>query len=89
MVVIGGLMEDVLADDQTPTPGLSKLPLVGPLFRQSGYSVRKTELVILLRPLVVQADQPWRTLLEESTKRLDSISDVREGWYRSSNPWQR
>jgi MSHA biogenesis protein MshL len=89
VVVIGGLMEDVLRDDQTPTPGLSKLPLVGALFRHSGYSVRKTELVILLRPLVVQADQPWRNLLEESAKRLDGISNARGEWYRSSSPWQR
>ena len=89
VVVIGGLMEDILADDQTPTPGLSKLPLVGPLFRQSGYNVRKTELVILLRPLVAQADRPWRNLLEESAKRLDGISNAREEWYQPTLPWQR
>ena len=89
VVVIGGLMEDVLADDNTPTPGLSKLPLLGPLFRQSGYNVRKSELVILLRPLVVQGDQPWRKLLTDSVKRFDGISNAREEWYRSSAPWQR
>ena len=35
-------------------PGLSKLPLIGKLFQGKDTLARKTELVIFLRPTIVQ-----------------------------------
>lgn len=52
--VLGGLMQDNIQQASDHVPGLSKIPLVGKLFTgRSNFNV-KTELVIFLRPVVLQ-----------------------------------
>lgn len=52
--VLGGLMQDNIQQATDNVPGLAKVPLVGKLFTaRSNFNV-KTELVIFLRPIVVQ-----------------------------------
>ncbi|HEY8119657.1 MAG TPA: pilus (MSHA type) biogenesis protein MshL [Methylophilaceae bacterium] len=52
--VLGGLMQDEVRRNADNVPGLSKLPYVGRLFSGKDDSNRKTELVIFLRPTVIQ-----------------------------------
>ncbi|MFW5454949.1 type II secretion system protein GspD [Thioalkalivibrio sulfidiphilus] len=59
IVVIGGLMTETSRDRQANTPVLGRIPVVGNLFRHTQRSTRKTELVILLRPVVVDRDSAW------------------------------
>lgn len=52
--VLGGLMQDNIQQATDKVPGISKVPLVGKLFTaRSNFNV-KTELVIFLRPVVIQ-----------------------------------
>ena len=53
VVVIGGLMKDASQDVNANTPWLAKLPIIGDFFRQVRQVSEKSELVILLRPTVV------------------------------------
>lgn len=55
VVVIGGLMKDQTKFNDAGTPGISDLPAVGDLFKHKKQVVSKTELVILLRPIMVDA----------------------------------
>jgi len=70
LVVIGGLMQDSQSRQNARTPLLGDIPLFGHLFRQTRNTGRKTELVILLRPTVVQSQADWdaaaRPRLEET-----------------------
>lgn len=59
IVVIGGLIQEITSDEVAKTPGLGDIPGVGRLFRHTRQVVRKTELVILLRPIVVDGDAVW------------------------------
>lgn len=52
-VVLGGLMEDEVTKSTDAVPGASKLPLIGKLFQGKDDTVKKTELVIFLRPTVI------------------------------------
>jgi general secretion pathway protein D len=52
-VVLGGLMEDTVDKNADAVPGISKLPLIGKLFQGKNDTVKKTELVIFLRPTVI------------------------------------
>lgn len=52
VVVIGGLMQQTDRDEDFGLPGLADIPLIGNLFKQQRKSQLKSELVILLRPLV-------------------------------------
>ena len=76
VIVIGGLMRSTERDQQFATPWLSSIPGIGELFKSRRNSDVKTELVILLRPLVVD-DQSGADLAREAEVRLDSLSSSR------------
>lgn len=52
IVVIGGLIQNTSEDQNSAVPFFSEIPLVGELFKQRRFQSRKSELVILLRPVV-------------------------------------
>lgn len=56
IVAIGGLMVQTANDTRSGVPGLSEAPLVGGLFRQTSTLNSKRELVILIKPTVIQGD---------------------------------
>lgn len=53
VVMMGGLMEDREARDSEGLPVLGDLPGIGKLFSTRNSQVRKTELVIFMRPVVI------------------------------------
>ncbi len=74
IVVIGGLIQNSERDTTWGLPWLSEIPWLGRLFAQSSVVSRRTELVILLRPIVVGAED-WGSDLRETSKRLDAAYD--------------
>jgi type IV pilus assembly protein PilQ len=52
--VIGGIYEETIRNDVNKVPWLGDLPVVGYLFKQTGRSSDKTELLIFLTPRVVK-----------------------------------
>ena len=52
VIVIGGLMQSISNNTDAEAPGLSDIPGIGNLFKQKRYAANKTELVILLRPVL-------------------------------------
>ncbi|WP_312958252.1 pilus (MSHA type) biogenesis protein MshL [Stutzerimonas nitrititolerans] len=73
VVVIGGLLENRNSNDDSNVPWLSKLPFAGALFQQQRKSLEQAELVILMRPQVVN-DQVW---LDELRKSSESFRSTR------------
>ena len=53
IAVMGGLMQDAVDNTSNGVPGLSSLPIIGNLFKQRNDSSTKTELVIFLRPVII------------------------------------
>lgn len=78
MVVIGGLMQEQTRDSTAQVPVLGSLPLVGGLFRQQRSSTVKSELVILLRPIVADG-QVWDDSVRDSAERFRGMGADR-GW---------
>ena len=67
VVVIGGLMQNVTKQQHDSVPGLGDIPLLGHLFRGTRQVTRKSELVILLKPTVVdEYGQVWQQELRRS-----------------------
>lgn len=52
--VLGGLMQDEIRNNTDKVPGLSNIPIIGKAFTGQNDGARKTELVIFLRPTVIQ-----------------------------------
>lgn len=74
VVVIGGLMQNQTKDSTASVPLLGDLPLVGGLFRHKQQVTRKSELVILLRPIVVDTDKTWTDEVNKSTGSFKNIT---------------
>lgn len=72
LIVIGGLMRESRNDQNYRTPVLGDIPVVGKLFRSERKQTHTVELVILLRPLVVD-DADWTGLVEEPTQRIGAL----------------
>lgn len=54
IAVLGGLMEDRMDNRNGRVPGLGAIPLFGELFNSRANASKKTELVILIRPTIIQ-----------------------------------
>ena len=52
--VIGGLIEDLNSQDDLGLPWFSDIPVVGSLFSSQKKQMKKTELVIFIRPTIVK-----------------------------------
>lgn len=65
VVVIGGLMKSAINDQVSKVPFLGDIPGLGYLFRNVNKVKSKTELVILLKPTVVD-EQTWQQEIERS-----------------------
>jgi type IV pilus assembly protein PilQ len=51
--VIGGLLQEENADNRSGVPWLSRIPLLGWMFRSKDVQERRTELLIFLTPRIV------------------------------------
>ena len=73
IVAIGGLM---IADVRDVRGGLPDIPdsgVAGALLRNTQKSVVRKELVILLKPTVIQSDRDWENDLRETRGRLEAL----------------
>jgi general secretion pathway protein D len=95
VIMLGGLLEDGSGSVSQEVPGLSKLPLVGGMFR--GKNARKDQrvLLVLLRPRIIlndaQAKQITQQVARDARKASDKIQPPDTGQYpltsRSSFPY--
>lgn len=72
IAVMGGLIQDAVANSEDLIPGVDRIPVVGNVFGNRNLQSTKTELVIFLRPVVVKDAsidgdyRGYRVLLPES-----------------------
>ncbi|PXX89391.1 pilus (MSHA type) biogenesis protein MshL [Marinobacter vulgaris] len=77
IVVIGGLIQDTSEDSNSAVPFLSEIPLLGELFKQRRFQSRKSELVILLRPVVAGSEQ-MSADVSASRERMQVLRELLE-----------
>lgn len=78
MIIIGGLMQEKQQELGSGVPLLSKIPILGNLFKNRNVASKKSELVIMLRPVVVE-ENTWQDELQRSR-------DLLEKWYPEQDP---
>ena len=79
VVVIGGLMQNSSSNDDGGISGLSEIPILGSLFKQKKKVNSRSELVILLRPIVVNANQTWTNYIKDSADRIEKLKVEADG----------
>jgi general secretion pathway protein D len=72
-LVLGGIIQKQLMDNTYKTPVLGYIPGLKYLFGKHDKSVKRTELLVFLRPKVVRTPAQARELLEEATKKMSLI----------------
>ena len=76
VIVIGGLMQTISNDNDASVPGASDIPLFGELFRQKAIKNRRSELVILLRPFVVDSNKVWADNIRQTADKVKGFRAV-------------
>jgi MSHA biogenesis protein MshL len=74
IIVIGGLMRNSVRSEVFGTPVLRHIPLMGKLFESTREVESKTELVILLKAIVVDNSDVWTTMAGESLQRIRKLA---------------
>ena len=73
IIVIGGLMKEASTDDNASVPLLGDIPLIGNLFKHKKVTRIKRELVILLKPTIINNGQDWNDAAGESQERIRKL----------------
>ena len=80
IVVLGGLMKVELNNGRSGIPGLADAPLIGGAFRNSSTDTIKRELVILIKPTIIESDKNWEQDIQDSRNRMQRMgNDQRTG----------
>ncbi|MBF0453317.1 MAG: pilus (MSHA type) biogenesis protein MshL [Magnetococcales bacterium] len=77
VAVMGGLMQDEIVNESKGVPGLGRIPGLGILFSHKDRIVKKTELVIFLRPVIIGYDSPRNKKQLASRNRGHLSTDTR------------
>jgi len=73
IVVIGGLMKEGSTDQDASIPFLGDIPILGNAFKHKRVARIKKELVILLKPTVVDTAQVWENSIQDSQGRIQKL----------------
>jgi MSHA biogenesis protein MshL len=79
IIAIGGLMRHASFADRSQLPGAGDVPGVGALFRNRSETNQKRELVILLKPTIIEEGASWGEGLTEAGHRVQTL-DPRTQW---------
>lgn len=74
VIMLGGLLENGSGSVSQSVPGLSKLPLVGGLFRAKNSNKNQRVLLILLRPRVINSEIEGRNLTRQLAREAKAAS---------------
>ncbi|WP_426172002.1 pilus (MSHA type) biogenesis protein MshL [Pseudoduganella sp. R-34] len=73
VVAIGGLMRQSTSADRSQIPVAGRIPVIGSLFRSTADSIQKRELVVLIKPTIVDTASDWSQDLMESSRRIELL----------------
>jgi general secretion pathway protein D len=74
MVALGGLISEQRDNDRTSVPIINQIPVFGDLLGTTGKAVKRTELIVFIRPQVIRNSRDARNVAEELRSRLKSLA---------------
>lgn len=72
IVALGGLMRQASTSERSQVPGVGDVPVLGGLFRNTNQISQKRELVILLKPTIIQGNA-WNQDVSEAQRRIQAL----------------
>jgi MSHA biogenesis protein MshL len=83
VVAIGGLMRQASTGDTDQLPGADKVPVLGALFRNKNRVNQKRELVVLIKPTIVEGANDWSQDLLDTSRRIETLNPAQQGITRA------
>lgn len=80
IIALGGLMRQKTLSNRDQIPGAGDVPLLGNFVKNTNQVTEKRELVILLKPTIIQNETTWAQDVLESQKRLQSLAPRTKAW---------
>ncbi|MFP5382134.1 MAG: type II secretion system protein GspD, partial [Gammaproteobacteria bacterium] len=74
IVAIGGMMKQSFDGSRNRVPGLGQVPLLGYFFGNSNRESVKSELVILIKPTVINSHADWQADAEAARSRIEGYA---------------
>ncbi len=75
VVVLGGLMQESSVQQKGKRPWVGDVPVVNSLFKTANNATVKTELVILMRPIIVDENAGFSDDIQRSNSRMRNIGN--------------
>lgn len=76
IIVIGGLMKEASTSENASVPLLGDVPVIGNLFKHQRLTRIKKELVILLKPTVMDDGSSWAEAIRPAQQRTSELMSV-------------
>lgn len=83
ILVLGGLIDDQVTENETAVPLLSRIPLLGELFRSRSVQNSKQNLMVFIRPIIIRenSDANFFTREKYNFMRNKQIEEYKAGSY--------
>ncbi len=75
-VLLGGLISETVDQGKGGVPGLTKIPLLGRLFGSSKNNVSRAELLVLIKPTVIENATQAKDLTEDYRERFRGLKPL-------------
>jgi general secretion pathway protein D len=85
--ILGGLMEDSFGKSNRGVPFVKDIPVLGQAFRTDIVSGRKTELVVLITPLIIRNSDDMSNLASQVTNDINRAFEVGRGASYTLTPY--
>jgi len=79
VVAIGGLMRQSSTADDSQVPGTGKVPVLSSLFGAKKRVNQKRELVVLIKPTIVEGINNWNDDLLDTNRRIEQLDPRTRG----------
>lgn len=79
IIVLGGLIQEEISREQTGVPGLRKVPVVGNAFRSTSKGKRRTNLMVFLRPTIVNDSAQVAEVTRQQVRALQDMGGLDKG----------
>ncbi|MCX8107479.1 MAG: hypothetical protein N3G20_01600, partial [Verrucomicrobiae bacterium] len=75
-VILGGYIRTQKSRSRSGIPLLKDIPVMGALFRSTSSDTKRSELIVMLRPVVLSSPEEAARLADEETQRLPGIREM-------------
>jgi|GEM_PF-269298 len=70
-VILGGMMQETVSNNESRVPLLGSIPILGNLFKFSSVSRKKTNLLIFLTPHIIKSPEDMFDVTTENQNKMD------------------